>query len=60
MVRQKSKGIDMNIIITTLKKKFFELALVENFPNTPDITEQLDQLQKRIKKELAKMPRANS
>jgi len=50
----------MNIIIQTLKKKFFELAAVENFPNTPDITEQLDQLQKRIKKELAKMPRANS
>ena len=56
MDRQKCKGIGMNIIITTLKKKFFELAAVENFPNTPDITAQLDELQARIKKELANEP----
>jgi hypothetical protein len=46
----------VNIVIDTLQKKFFELAEKENYPNTPDITSQLDILQNEIKrrKELEK------
>jgi hypothetical protein len=44
----------MSIIIDTLKKKWFELALKENYPNNPDITAQLDELKEMIDNETKK------
>jgi hypothetical protein len=44
----------MNIVIQTLKKKWFELALQEKFPTTPDITAHLDELQEMIEHETKK------
>lgn len=44
---QPSPGKD--IVIDTLKKKYFELSLKENYPNTLDITKELDNLEKAIK-----------
>lgn len=38
----------MSIAIEFLKKKWFELARQENYPNTPDVTQQLDDLGKEI------------
>ena len=37
------------IVLSTLKTKYFELALEERFPDTPDITAELDALEKQIK-----------
>ena len=41
----------MSIIIEALKKKYFEIAPNENYPNTPEITKQLDTLENKIKQE---------
>lgn len=32
-----------------MKERFFKLAAKENFPNTPGITKELDELQETIK-----------
>jgi len=44
----------MSIIIDTLKKKWFELALKEDYPKNPDITAQLDELKDMIVRETEK------
>ena len=44
----------MSIIIDTLKKKWFELALKEKYPDTPDITMQLNELKEMIDTETEK------
>ncbi len=44
---EKQEGED--IIIDTLKKKYFESAAKENYPHTPKITNELDNLEQAIK-----------
>jgi hypothetical protein len=44
----------MSIIVETLRKKWFELALLENYPKTPDLTSQLDELKEMIDNEISK------
>jgi protein-arginine kinase activator protein McsA len=38
-----------NAVIETLKKEYFKKIRREDYPNTPDITKQLDQLEQAIK-----------
>lgn len=38
-----------DIVVDTLKKEWFDLALKENYPHTPEITQKLDNLQQAIK-----------
>jgi hypothetical protein len=43
------KGKERDIIHNSLKKRYFEIAAKENYPNTPDITSELDSIEKIIK-----------
>ncbi len=38
----------MDIVKQTLKEKWFELSPKENFPDTPEVTQQLDILERQI------------
>jgi hypothetical protein len=38
-----------NSMIELLKARYFEIALKEDFPNTPDITLELDKIEKAIR-----------
>ena len=41
-----------SLVIKTLKKRYFEIVSPgkENYPNTPELTKEADQLEKEIKK----------
>lgn len=38
-----------DIVVETLKKRYFEMASKENYPNTPTLTKELDNLEEAIK-----------
>lgn len=38
-----------DIILQTLKKRYFDLASRENYPHTPPITKELDELEAAIR-----------
>ena len=38
-----------DIIVETLKKKYFETSSKENYPHTPKITKELDNLEQAIR-----------
>jgi hypothetical protein len=42
-----------DLVTTVLKKKYFELLSQENFPSTPDLTTQIDQLEDEIKRRVS-------
>jgi hypothetical protein len=37
------------VVVGTLKKRYFEIALKENYPNTPNLTAELDNLERAIR-----------
>jgi hypothetical protein len=39
-----------DLVVKTLQEKYFKLAASEDYPNTPAITKELDELQNAIKK----------
>jgi len=38
-----------DLVVESLKKNYFALALTENFPRTPGVTEKLDNLEEAIR-----------
>jgi hypothetical protein len=47
--KKKEKVMKNQVIINALKSKYFELALKENYPKTPELTKELDTLESSIK-----------
>lgn len=43
-------NLDVNLITDLLKQKWFELAMKENYPSTPEVTAELDRLESEINK----------
>ena len=42
-----------DIILETLRKRYFEIAKQENYPNTPNVTKELDELEAAIRAHVA-------
>lgn len=42
----------MDIILETLKKEYFRLLKMENYPHTSELTKKLDALEQAIKERL--------
>jgi len=42
-------SVENDFIVTTLKRRYFALAPVENFPHSPEITAELDRLERAIR-----------
>ena len=38
-----------DVVITSLKKRWFDLAAKEKYPNTPDLSKELDNIEGAIK-----------
>jgi len=45
----------MDIILDTLKKRYFALASQERYPNTPKITQELDALEAAIRNHITEV-----
>ncbi|MDO8610995.1 MAG: hypothetical protein Q7R95_10730 [bacterium] len=50
----KTPSPENDIIISTLKKKYFDLAAKENIGLTPEITKEIDNLEEAIKELIKK------
>lgn len=43
-----------DLIVSTLKKRYFDLVSKENYPHTPSVTAEADNLERAIKELMAK------